>query len=209
MENPLAKFQDQNNSALVTQEFFDDLAKRGEYIPPISLFQKMSEAPDGVNIKYGEFLFNQKENWGKSFDAVPIVYRPHAMLIENKKVVKQTYKQDKIFEEIKAMKDAGVNGALPGIDFLCWIPSKKIFAIYFLYKTALKGAGQDFRANVGKFVTIQSKHVEHKGNAWETPEVIPSTNSYEPPLEDDLNKALEMFKDIDTSEVENNASRPR
>lgn len=199
----LTRFQQKSN-IVKSENLVEDMSKRGEYIPSIQLIQSSSDALTDVKlsqiVRIGDFLFNQSESLGRSFDAVPCGWRPHAMELDNKKtVIRDTYVEDDIYKDIREKCDKKVQNYLAGIDFLLWLPAKKNFGIYFLYKTHLKSAGMDLNGSNGKLVTIQSKLVEWNNYKWQTPNVVPSTNEIIEPTEEQVDKAIEMFNNPKTA----------
>jgi len=213
MNDQLAKLGDQSNE-MAPKDFFDEQTKRGDYLSPLNLCQKMSKHDDNLGWKAGDFLFNQKDILGKVVNIVPLAYRPHAMIIENEKVKFQTFKPGEEYSDIKSKCDAKprVEGYLAGIDFLVWIPAKQEFAVMFLYRTGLKEAGQDLRANIGKVITFTATSVEWKNYSWFVPKVTNCVaEGLTMPTDEQLEVANNMFKDIDKAAdaPTNEGERPR
>lgn len=208
----LAKIGQPVGSTLVTKDAFDDLTRRKGFTSPLQLTQPMSDAVTDpkVNAKPGEFIFNLDKNLGNKLDVIPLDYRPHAIQLDNSKsVVAETFAMDGTYDMIKQNCDNKVQNYLSGLDFLVYIPAEDKFAVFFMYKTVLKGAAASMRDNIHKLVTLQSRIVEWKSYKWYVADVIPSTlTEYNKPTDEALVKMVEEFKAA-TQPVVSDDSRPR
>ena len=182
-------------------EQFNALVQTSEYIRPLNILQQMSKVfqDPQFNGRAGQIIFDMsaptRKLLGNTVDIVPIMYRPHAMLIKNDEIVKETFDlNDPIYNEIQGLAATKEKGALPGLDFLVWVPAVKSYAVYFMYKTATRIA-PEIKSRMKQPITLGSKLVEYNGNSWYTPTVTPTTAEIELPTDvEELNKVIDLFK---------------
>jgi hypothetical protein len=159
---------------------------QGSFLPRLQLFTAFSSScKDGsfpIN-HWGLVTGGSTEDLGTNVDVLLLSVRPLAiddpngspvfcyspvlLDAEGQPVIRDGKKvPDPVFEAIVRKADTKVEGEMPGamygVDFLVWIPSRKTYAtLFYGTKTARRDAGFAV-SRIGKMVTLTSKKIESK-----------------------------------------------
>lgn len=197
------------------QKLVADLAAN-DWLPRITLNQPLSDAVEAKLGEVGDFMFGQDTNMGKNYVAIPVAFRPHALLLDNQRnVLAESFDPESdTFKEIQAIaagpKDDKKRPAV-GIDFLEYVVGYG-FGIYFYAKTARSAAKPVFAAQQANRAFLQgSKKVEKGGYRW----WVPTINNYEGqlaandrPTDDEIATALLKFQTTSSEDEEGAEKAP-
>lgn len=194
---------------------------KGNYIPRIDLVQANSAARTSGIAADGEYVFNGTQKLGKTFTAVVVDWRPHAIMFDdNQNLVAESFDPaSETFKSIK-IKEAGpkTKNERPGsgAQFLVWLPEIQCYAIFPLMKTARRHIQPLYTLYMNKKpAAISSSSVTAGGNTWQSPLVQEFTGSIDPskrPSDELTAEATRMFKLITSAEPKEAApadGRPR
>lgn len=200
----------------------NELANKGraQFLQRIGLLQPLSDEAQGSDVfKAGMFtlgfgddlaVLGSKDSrgrdkasqvlYGSCFRAVVGPWRPHALLIEKRAVLAESFDPfsdafKAIQEEFLAKRKREGGGAQFGADYLFYLPDLQVFAVYFFSKTA-RAAIEHVERNSGKLIQISSRLVEAKNNWW-VPEVVDLADQTYTPAEGKAHTfALSVFEEV-------------
>lgn len=187
-----------------------------KYVPRLDLMQAQSKAVDDGLAMPGEFVYNGDQNYGGEVVVQLLDFRAHAVMFDGSgNVIMESFDpSDDTFKTIR-QKTAGpkIENERPGIgaDFLFWNPSRRIFGIVPLLKSAARlipTANTVMRRRVPS--VLYSKKVEKSGNRWYVPLLRDFSGEVgAPPTPDEVTAAVQLFKQQEAQTGTDPNARPR
>lgn len=181
---------------------------KGNYVPRIDLVQANSAARTSGIANDGEYVFNGTQKLGKSFVAIVVDWRPHAIMFDdNQNLVAESFDPaSETFKSIKS-KESGpkTKNERPGsgAQFLVWVPSIQCYGILPLMKTARRHIQPLYTLYMNKKpAAVSSSPVSAGGNTWQSPVIQEFTGTIDPsqrPSDELTAEATRMFKLITTA----------
>ena len=182
------------------QQLLAETASGSGFLPYVQLFTTKSGAVAEGKIGGGEYGLVRDGNivsLGKEFNIIFLSVRARGFQIDDAGGVSVVYdKNDPEYNRIKGLQAAGVEGAMVGPEFLCWVPSEATFATFFCGSKTLKREARKFGAFLGgKAANLRSKLIEKGKYKWHGPVVNPCSVDLSPlPEVDDANEQVDKFK---------------
>lgn len=198
--------------AQLNAEQLNELMTVGDalFLKRIALAQGLSDATTFGLARPGEFTMGKPKrppevsedfvNLGNTIRVVVGPIRPHALLMEGREVLEESFDpKDPVFERIQAkaqarFKKKGKQNPMFGTDCLVYVLATKSFATISFMKTARREA-RPLIALSGQVVDIFAHLIEGKDNSWFVPRVRPLVDPVAPPQITDTehNAALSAF----------------
>lgn len=194
---------------------FSKLASSEGFLPRLQLVQKTSKIADDDSSLIGNFVYAKAQetiNLGPECNACVLVFRYRATTLTPEPLNYFDPQTDK-FREIMDKQEAKVDGYFWGFEFLLALEKYGLCSIYLNSKSA-RNVATDFRAHLGKFVTIKSKKAENKkGQTWSVISVTECQTPFEIQDEEAVRAQAETFVSAQDSKepekVEETSSRER
>lgn len=199
--------------AQLNAEQLNELMTVGDalFLKRIALAQGLSDATTFGLARPGEFTMGKPKrppevsedfvNLGNTIRVVVGPIRPHALLMEGREVIEESFDpKDPVFERIQAQASARFKkgnkkrNPMFGTDCLVYVLATKSFATISFMKTARREA-RPLIALSGQVVDIFAHLIEGKDNSWFVPRVRPLVEAVSPPQITDTehNAALSAF----------------
>jgi hypothetical protein len=89
-----------------------------------------------------------------------------------------------------------------GPEFLCYIPSMKEFATFFMGSKSSRNESPNMKALIGKGATLRSQKLSNSKYSWQSPQVVPCNTPFEIPAIEDIKAIANTFTNPPQSEVE-------
>lgn len=108
-------------------------------------------------------------------------------------------------EEFKKIVEESANqdsGCMYGPEFLCYIPSLKEFATFFMGSKSARNESPNMKALIGKGAILRSQKLQNKKYTWQSPQVVGCSTPFELPAIEEIKKIAEQFSNPPTNEVE-------
>lgn len=192
--------------AFTDQTKFEDLVG-GDWFKRLQLFSTSSNP-----VKEGKFPMNhwgivvskdQIIDLGEECNVLPISWRFAATQL-GEPIINSYDPKSPTYQMI--MKNSGVqnSGAFYGFEFLCWIPSHKMFASYFANSPTARNEAPKLLdiLKQRKPATFKSQTVKNTKNTWRGPVHVPCSVMLEYPHVDQLKEVAAKFATPKESLVE-------
>jgi hypothetical protein len=192
---------------ITNDDDFDSIATAADYLPRIQLYGSNSKAVKSELINVGRFGIprsqDEIEDLGKSFECLPLAWRPKAMEITSDGIIVNYQAKSAEFDRIKQEAGGSDTGAMAGIEFLIWLPDQKEFVTYFLSSKSARREARPLRSKIGKATTLFAELVETAKYSWHVPKVRGSSTAFSNlPDSVELQAQLEKFSNPSASETE-------
>lgn len=182
---------------------FDKVAA-GKFLARIQ-FMSSSSAPckDGsfpVN-HYALFKSKTPIDLTAEVDILVVSWRPKALRI-GEAVLAFYDVENPEFKKIADESDTQDSGCMYGPEFLCYIPSMKEFATFFMGSKSSRNESPNMKALMGKGATLRSQKLSNKKYTWQSSQVVPCSTPFELPSMEEIKKVAETFNNPPVNEVE-------
>jgi len=206
MSNELAKIEGLDGLQLdkYTEKDFDAAASSQSYLPRLQLMTANSSKCKGGEIGVNSYALVRDQDYkdlGKNVDVLLVTWRPKAL--ETGEAVISVYDpQSADFQRIQAKSDEKDSGCMFGPEYLCWVPSKKTFATFFMGTKSARRESANVKALLKQAATLGSQHIKTPKYDWYAPKVQACSTPFEMPGKDELVEAVEKFNNPPVSEIE-------
>ena len=193
-----------------TEEELAVVSSGGKYFPRLRLMianSKPCKKPlDEGGFPVNHYALVQGQNLqdlGKHLDVLPLVYRPKA-LDTSETIINSYTPSSEQFQRIMAEADVKDSGCTFGPEYLCWVPSIKAFATFFMNSVSSRNEAPAMKARLGKPCTLKSQHIDPPKSKydWYAPTVVACTTPFEMPLKKDLLAATEKYNALEDTKIE-------
>ena len=183
---------------------FDAAASSTAFLPRLQLNTASSKL-----CKAGKFPINhyalvrdqKNDDLGENLDVFIADWHPKA-LETGDAVISDFDPESDEFARIQKKSFLKNSGCMFGPEFLCWIPSIKTFATFFMgTKSARREAG-NVKSRLHKAATLGSQFCKNKDFEWYAPECSACSTPFEMPEKTVLLEAVEKFRNPPKSDVE-------
>lgn len=166
----------------LTPDLIDQLTA-SSFMPFISLTQNNSDANTDKKAQPGEFMFGPNDVLGTEWIGLPIAYRHHAVLYDNKKnVLAESYDPNsKEFARVKNTRKSNTRRPNVGYDVLYFIPGRGFATFFFKNTFASNGRPTLQHMQTGEITQIRSD-LAGKSDRW----YVPVCSKYEGKVDDSM-----------------------
>lgn len=109
---------------------------------------------------------------------------------------------DQMFKDIMAESEKKDSGCMYGPEYLVWIPSMKVFALFFMGSKTGRREAPALRALLGKAATLRTKLIESKQFSWHGPVVSACSTPFDIPSQEEIAQEVEKFLNPPKDDVE-------
>ena len=190
-------------------EKYDDDAfaaatKAGDYLPRLQLMSAASGPCKEGKFPINHYAIVSGQNHidvGEAVDVAVVTWRPKALEIGDEII--SVYDPDDLeFVRIQEASNEKDSGCMYGAEFLVYIPSREIFATFFMGSKSSRREAPNLRARIGKAATLKSKFIETKKYSWQTPVAVPCSTPLDVPAVDEIKEQVEKFNNPPKQDIE-------
>lgn len=192
----------------MSDQDFLGLASSSKYFPRIQLFGSSSKLVKQGKFPTGHYgLVTKKDSaddLGESFDCIAVDVRAKAMDLGIDPPISVFNKDSEQFKELQERSKEQNSSCMWGPEFLVWLPNLKRFATMLFGNPTMRREAPNLYALRGHAATCKTQFIDHKVyGGWHGPVVVKcSTPLANMPTEEEINAALETFRNPTSTEVE-------
>lgn len=181
-----------------------DKISAGKYLPRIQFMSSASEPCKDGSFPVNHYaLYKSKTPMDLTAEVVVLViaWRPKALRLGDGVLAFYDVENPE-FRKIQEEADKQDSGCMFGPEYLCYIPSVKEFATFFMGSKSARNESSNMKALLGKGATLRSQKLSNKKYTWQSPQVIPCTTPFELPPIEEIKEIATKFTNPPESEVE-------
>lgn len=196
-----------NTAELGVQKFDDsvfDKVAAGKYLPRIQFMSSASEPCKDGSFPVNHFaLYKSKTPIDLTAEVTVLViaWRPKALRM-GESVLAFYDVENPEFKKIVEESDTPNSGCMYGPEFLCYIPSVKEFASFFMGSKSARNESPNMKALIGKGAMLRSQKLSNSKYTWQSPQVIPCSTPFDLPAIEAIKEVAEQFSNPPITEVE-------
>jgi len=198
-----------------TDDAFSELATASNFLPRLQLFGANSDL-----VKKGKFpmahwgLVTQKDqadDLGETVDLIPVTWRPKAMRIdggEGGNPIAFYNPKSPEFVQVQQDSEKPNSGCMFGLEFLCYVPSVRRFASYFMSSKTSRRQAPEMRALLRQGATLKITLIETSQYSWHGPIVTKFHGTFSDlPSKEEFVKQADAFNNPDESSTDFNPEK--
>lgn len=179
-----------------------------EMLPRLQLNGGSAELAKSGAVPVGSYVVIKKKgehiDLGKTVDCFVLSLRMKALAYKDDPARVYYDPKSVEFKEIVARqdRDGKESGCMAGWDFLCYLPSHKMYVSFFLASKSARNEGPAVRSLLGKAMTLSSSLAENKKkDTWLVPKALACTKPLEGPNLEEANAIANRFVNASPSSV--------
>lgn len=191
-----------------TEEELAKVSTSGNWFPRLQLMIASSKPCKNPLVKFplNHYALVRGQNLtdlGEHVDVLPLIFRPKA-LDTSETIINVYTPSSEQFQRIMAEAEVKDSGCTFGPEFLCWVPSQKEFATFFMNSVSSRNEAPAMKARMGKPCTLKSQYINPDKSKydWYAPTVVACSTPFDMPLKKDLLDATERYNALEDTKIE-------
>jgi hypothetical protein len=189
-----------------TEEELSTVSSDSSFLPRIQLMTSRSKPCEAGKFPINHFSLvqgQQNTDLGETVDVLPLVYRPKA-LDTNETIIQSYTPASDQFQRIMAKAGEKDSGCMYGPEYLCWIPSQKVFATLFFSSATMRNEAPAMKSRQGKPCTLKPQHIDPPKSkfSWWSTQVLPCSTPFEMPTREALIEATTKYNALEDTQIE-------